>query len=515
MDDVVAEVAQQHRGIAAHTEHIAERMLDAGEDVDLLGVGDDPLRRVRGHRHPVRVRHLHQQGLAQFDLRDQVRLAHCMLGRGQQRQREQVDRIDVGGAVDMHLDAFGQVIHRAGQPRGLLVFADRLAVPLRRTLGEHVVERDRLAEVHHHLAVVLLEHLGDRPQQRPDRFLLLRPAGQFVQVAAAFHQLFIADVDRLEQHRLARLAQERAQRHRDHAALGLQQAPGARAAAFDEVLDRVTAGDQLRHVFAEHRRVQRVAADRTADEERTALAQQRADHRQVQVDAGHDVRRHDAAVVQQVGQQQVIHVAAVAGHVDHFVPGRSGLELVQVVDQHAGVDAVPDMAEHEAGRTHHGTGVVRGDFPRVGVGFLPGVGRLGVVALGLRGDRFAHGVRVEHLVHQQAAGRQVRPDHRFTDAAEMGAQHALQLAHGALGVQPLIDRGAQRDRRGEAHDRAAAVEQHRQQATEATHQGPVFGEEHREPAALLVRRAADEDRDRHQVYVQLAAGAVRLQDLGQ
>ncbi len=97
----------------------------------------------------------------------------------------------------------------------------------------------------------------------------------------------------------------------------------------------------------------------------------------------------------------------------------------------------------------------------------------------------------------------------------MGAQHALQLAHGALGVQPLIDRGAQRDRRGKAHDRAAAVEQHRQQATETTHQGPVFREQHREPAALLVRRAADEDRHRHQVHVQLATGAVRLQDLGQ
>ncbi len=383
MDDVVAEVAQQHRGVATDAEHVAQRVLDAGEDVDFLSVGDDPLRRVRGHRHAVGVGHLDQQGLAQLDLRDQVRLAHRMLGRGQQRQREQVDRIDVGRTVDMHLDAFGQVIHRAGQPRGLLVFAHRLAVPLRRTLGEHVVERDRLAEVHHDLAVVLLEHLRDRPQQRPDRFLFLRPAGQFIQIAAAFHQLFIADVDRLEQHRLARLAQEGAQRHRDHAALGLQQAPGARAATFDEVLDRVTAGDQLRHVFAEHCRVQRVATDRAADEERTALAQQRADHRQIEIDAGHDVRRHDATVVQQVGQQQVIHVAAVAGHIDHFVPGRGRLELVQVVDQHAGVDAVPDMAEHEAGRAHHGTGVVRGNFPRVGVGFFPGIGRLGVVALGL------------------------------------------------------------------------------------------------------------------------------------
>jgi hypothetical protein len=80
----------------------------------------------------------------------------------------------------------------------------------------------------------------------------------------------------------------------------LQQPAGARAPAFDEVLDRVAAGHQLRHVFGEHRRVQRVAAEAAAQEERAALAQQGADHRQVEVDAGGDVRRHDAAVVQQV-----------------------------------------------------------------------------------------------------------------------------------------------------------------------------------------------------------------------
>ncbi|MNK16860.1 hypothetical protein D3C87_350300 [compost metagenome] len=146
---------------------------------------------------------------------------------------------------------------------------------------------------------------------------------------------------------------------------------------------------------------------------------------------------------------------------------------------------------------------------------LPGIGRLGVVTLGLGGDRLAHGIGVEHLVHQQAAGGQVRPDHRLADAAEMGAQHALQLAHGALGIQPLVDRAAQRDRRGKPHDRAATIEQHRQQATEAAHQRPVFREQHGEPAALLVRGTADENRHRHQVHVQLIARAMGLQHLGQ
>ena len=95
----------------------------------------------------------------------------------------------------------------------------------------------------------------------------------------------------------------------------------------------------------------------------------------------------------------------------------------------------------------------------------------------------------------------------------MRTQHALQLAHRALRLQAFIHGVAQGDRRGEADDGAAAVEQHRQQATEAADQCPVFREQHREPTALLVRGAADEDRHRHQVHVQVIAHAVRLQDL--
>ncbi|KWX82529.1 hypothetical protein AXF24_12020 [Streptococcus pneumoniae] len=97
----------------------------------------------------------------------------------------------------------------------------------------------------------------------------------------------------------------------------------------------------------------------------------------------------------------------------------------------------------------------------------------------------------------------------------MGAQHALQLAYRAFRLQAFVDDGTQRDRRREADDGAAAIEQHRQQAAEAADQRPVFREQHREPAALLVRRAADEDRHRHQVHVQVIAHAMCLQGLGQ
>ena len=135
--------------------------------------------------------------------------------------------------------------------------------------------------------------------------------------------------------------------------------------------------------------------------------------------------------------------------------------------------------------------------------------------LGLFGDGFLHRLGGQHLVHQQAARGQVGADDGLADAVEVRAQHARQLADGAFGFQALIHRVAQRDRRREAHDGAAAVEQDGQQAAETADDGPVFREQHREPAALLVRRATDEDRDRYQLHVQRRIAAVRLQQPGQ
>ncbi len=201
------------------------------------------LGRVRGDGDAVRVRQFGQQRLAQRDLRQQVGLAHRVLGRGQQRQRQQVDRVDVGGAVDVDLDLLRQRVDRVRQPRRLLVVGHRPAVPVGRVLGQHVVEADRLAEVHHHLAVVRAQHLGDAAQQLPRSIpspwacptarpgsccppsasrSRCRPAGTAPAASAGAGS--------------ARTVID------DHAALGRQQAAGARAPALDEVLDRIAAG---------------------------------------------------------------------------------------------------------------------------------------------------------------------------------------------------------------------------------------------------------------------------------
>ena len=491
-------------------------MVGAGQHADLFAVGDDAGRVEFGDGDAVGIRQRRQQFFVQAQLRQQVGFGHGVLGRGQQGQRQQVHRVHVGGAVDVDLDLVGDVFDGGVEPRRFFVRVGAVALaPVRRVHGQHLVQEDRLAEVHRHLAVVLAQDAGGGLEQGPDGFFFLGLAGQFVEVALALDQLLVADVDRLEHHRPARRAQEGLERHHDHAALGRQQPAGARAAAFDEIFERKTFRHQLRHVFAQHRGVQRIALDRAADEERAAAAKDRAQHRHVEVDAGDDVRRHHAAAVEQVAQQQVVHVAAVAGHVDHFVPGRDLLERVHVVHVQAVVDAVPEAGQRERGRTHHGVGIVGGDFPGESVRLFPGVEVFGAVAAGLVGDRLAHRFGVEHAVHQQAARGQVGADDRGLDAAEVRAQHPADLAHLALVRHVVAEDFPDAHARRELHHRVAAVEQDRQQPAEAAHQRPVFREQHREPARLPRRRPADEDRHRHQLHVLVGVEAVRHQQARQ
>jgi hypothetical protein len=87
----------------------------------------------------------------------------------------------------------------------------------------------------------------------------------------------------------------------------------------------MAAGHDGRHVAHEHDRVQRVAAQAAADEERAALAQVAANHRHVEIQAGRDVRNGVAVAIDHIRQQQVVHVAAMARDVDDLVTFRRAL----------------------------------------------------------------------------------------------------------------------------------------------------------------------------------------------
>ena len=181
-------------------------------------------------------------------------------------------------------------------------------------------------------------------------------------------------------------------------------------------------------VLVEHRGVQRVALEGTAHEEGAATAQQAADHRHVEVDAGSDVRRRQTVAEQQVGQQQIVDMAAVAGHVDHFVTLGDITHAFDVVHLDAVVDLVPEPAQHQFEEADHRVGVVRGDLvavaQRLGFGLL----QADLLALGFLNDGLAHH-RVMHQPFDQIAPvRHVRADHRGLLIAEVHAQDAVHHA---------------------------------------------------------------------------------------
>ena len=128
---------------------------------------------------------------------------------------------------------------------------------------------------------------------------------------------------------------------------GCSSRPGAAAPALDEVLDGMPARHDGGEIVHEHDGVQRAAAEAAADEERAALAQEAPDHRHVEVDARRDVRNRVALPEDRVRQQQVVHVAAVAGHVDDLVVLRQLLERLDVLEHDAVVEPVPQPRQHD------------------------------------------------------------------------------------------------------------------------------------------------------------------------
>ena len=97
----------------------------------------------------------------------------------------------------------------------------------------------------------------------------------------------------------------------------------------------------------------------------------------------------------------------------------------------------------------------------------------------------------------------------------MGAHDAARLAHRAFGIEAFADHLAQADRLREMHDRVAAVEDHRQQASKPADHRPVLRKQHAEPTGFAGRRAANENRYRHDADIQMRVHPHRIDQLRQ
>ncbi|MNZ25323.1 hypothetical protein D3C78_424880 [compost metagenome] len=281
----------------------------------------------------------------------------------------------------------------------------------------------------------------------------------------------------------------------------MQHAPGARTSALDEVLHREAAAEQGVQVFVEHCGVERVALEGAAHEEGAATAQQAADHRHVEVDPGGDVRRRQAVAEQQVGQQQVVDVAAVTGHVDDFVALGDFLHALDMVDLDAFVQLVPEPGQHHFEKADGGVGEVRGDLVAVPQCLGLGGGQADLLALGFLDDGLAHLGRAQQALDQVAAVGKVGADDRGLLVAEVHAQDAVDHAQGAFRALVLFHQFAQVDGGGELHAGLAPEDEDADQLAQAPGHRPAVGEEQLPGAGLAIRRLPPEHRHRDDLRV--------------
>ena len=66
--------------------------------------------------------------------------------------------------------------------------------------------------------------------------------------------------------------------------------------------------------------------------------------------------------VQQVRQQQIVNVAAVAGNINYFFTARIFFKALEVIEFDAIEYSIPKPGEYHIGKTHGGIGIVCCDF---------------------------------------------------------------------------------------------------------------------------------------------------------
>lgn len=271
MQHVVAVVGHQHRVAFIQVEDAAQGVLLLGHQVHAAHMFDQCLAVALGQGGVRRVGHLAQQRQVQVEYAGQGALVQGKAAGGQQCQGHQVDRVDGGRLVEVAGHGFSQAGGGGVEPFRSVLRTVILFSPAGLLLVEETSQADGFAEVDVDLAKALLEcaeHLEDVQH----RLLLLAGAAQFAQVGTAFEHALVADVHRHEHDWRTRRTQEAAQGNGQHPGARLQHAPGARAAAFDEVLDREALGVQGVQVLVEHCRVKRVALERAAHEEGATTA---------------------------------------------------------------------------------------------------------------------------------------------------------------------------------------------------------------------------------------------------
>ncbi len=222
--------------------------------------------------------------------------------------------------------------------------------------------------------------------------------------------------------------------------------------------------------------------------------------------------------VNQVREQQIVDMAAVAWHIDDSVAWRDVRQRFEVVCLDAVVDMFPEPAQEQFHGTHRAIGIVGSDLERE---FLCPAARHvtgNAEARGLGGNCRAHRLAGQQDLDLGIAMRKVRTDGHLPLPTEVHAQHARHLALGRRDVErggPAMDQFAQRQWPVEAHQRLPSVQQHRKKLAQPARRAPCLGEQRLEDGLLLVGAATPEHNHRHQLHIECRFGHHRPQLIDQ
>ena len=292
-------------------------------------------------------------------------------------------------------------------------------------------KRDAVGKGHVHRPVALPQHRARLRISAAQRLLLLLGADQLALVRLLLDDAAVVDRHRHEVEIAAHAVDEGADDRRQHAELRREDLSGPAAPAFDEELLRVALADQEGEVLAEHRLVELVALEAAADEVGAGAAEQRPERPERQVDPGGDVRRAQVVGVEQVRQDQVVEVAAMARHQHDRVLLHAFHDVVQAAVLEALEDARPDAVEQRTPEGEVDAVVVRRHLVEVPLGRAPQP-RLRLVALqpsveSARPDRHLAapaGARAASAATAAPTPRALRDTGRFAAPAPDGARCA-------------------------------------------------------------------------------------------
>src|SRR3984893_11069025 len=320
------------------------------------------------------------------------------------------------------------------------------------------------------------QHGNGGLQQNENAFLLLWLSRQLSDIGPALDDAFIAEVHRHEHHGALRIAYVASHRHRQHAGARRKQPAGAAAPAFDEILERMAARHHETQVLGEYHGIQRIALEAAAQEECPALAQETPDHGHVEIRARGDVRDRESLAVDDVRQQQVIHVAAMAGHINDLGSVGDVAQVFDMLELDAVVQRIPQAAQCHGHEGDEGLRIIGGDFARILARQQQCLASLYLAHLHFFAHRLADGLGLQDLQHHGAPMRKIRADARGALRTQHHTQRTQHPAYAALLSQSLVQTIAKAYRRAEVHQGIAAIEYDAQKFLDTPDQDPIFRE---------------------------------------